>query len=95
MDKISICSVNCQGLGDYRKRRDVLDHLRNKQYSIICVQDTHFTKKIENQIRAEWGYKVCFSSFSSQSRGVAIFVRNNFEFILHNTYNDQAQNDIS
>ena len=92
MDKISICSLNCQGLGDNKKRRDVLDYLRKKNHSIICLQDTHFTKNIENLIRSEWGYKVFFSSFSSQSRGVAIFLRNNFEYILHGSYNDQQGN---
>ena len=80
MDKISICTLNCQGLGDPHKRRDVLHYLRDKRFSIICVQDTHFTKNNENVILNEWGYKVFFNSFSSSSRGVAIFLRNNFEF---------------
>ena len=92
MDKISICSLNCQGLGDPRKRRDVLDHLRSKDFSILCLQDTHFTKKIENVIRSEWGYKVFFNSFNSQSRGVAIFLRNNFDITVHNSYSDETGN---
>ena len=92
MDKISICSLNCQGLGDPRKRRDVLDHLKSKDFSILCLQDTHFTKKIENVIRSEWGYKVFFNSFNSQSRGVAIFLRNNFDITVHNSYSDETGN---
>ena len=92
MDRISICSLNCQGLGDPKKRRDVLDHLRSKNYSILCLQDTHFTKQNENIIRAEWGYKVLFNSYTSQSRGVAIFIKNNFDFTLHNSYSDQSGN---
>ena len=94
MEKISICSLNCQGLGESKKRRDVLDYLKRKQFSIICLQDTHFTKNLENQIRAEWGYKTFFSSFSSQSRGVAIFLRNNFEFTIHNSYSDSYGNQM-
>ena len=94
MDKITICSVNCQGLGNPSKRRDVFNYLRNSNYSILCLQDTHFTKDIEKIIKSEWGYKVYFSSFSSQSRGVAILFKNNFEFIVHSFYNDQKGNMI-
>ena len=54
--------------------------------SIICLQDTHFTKSIENIISNEWGYSVIFNSFDSRSRGVAVFFRNNFEFKIHNTF---------
>ena len=94
MDKISICSVNCQGLGNPSKRRDVFNYLRNKNHSILCLQDTHFTKNIEPLIIAEWGYKAVFSSFSSQSRGVAILFKNNFEFNICNSYRDQRGNTI-
>ena len=92
MDKIKICSLNCQGLGDVRKRRDVISHLRSQNFSILCLQDTHFTKNIEKLIQTEWGYKVFFSSFTSQSRGVAVFIKNNFEFVLHNTHHDPGGN---
>ena len=94
MDKISICSVNCQGLGNPSKRREVFNYLRNKSYSLLCLQDTHFTKNMENIIRAEWGYKAVFSSFSSQSRGVAILFNNNFEFSIFNSYIDNSGNYI-
>ena len=74
MDKINICSLNCQGLGDPKKRRDVLHYLRNKHFSIICLQDTHFTGDIEKIISSEWGYKAVYNSYNSRSRGVAIFL---------------------
>ena len=37
--------------------------------------DTRFSQKIENKVKEEWGSNVYFSSFSSQSRGVAIFFK--------------------
>ena len=92
MDKINICSLNCQGLGDTRKRRDVLQYLRNKHFSIICLQDTHFTKNIEKIISNEWGYKAFYNSYNSKSRGVAIFFRNDFEFEVHSTFKDNSGN---
>ena len=73
LDKISICSQNCRGLGDANKRRDLLNLLKTKNYSIICLQDTHFDKNTEQYIRDEWGYSAFFSSYTSKSRGTAFF----------------------
>ena len=69
---VKIVSVNCQGLSDPRKRRDVFHYLRQKSYSIYLLLDTHFDPKMENCIRAEWEYKSYFASYNSNSRGVAI-----------------------
>jgi hypothetical protein len=44
------------------------------------LQDTHFESKLENYVRAEWGYTCYFASFRSNARGVAIMFNNNFEF---------------
>ena len=92
MEGVKICSLNCQGLGDDKKRRDILNYLRDLKYSIICLQDTHFSHEKERIIRNEWGYKVFFSSYKSNSRGVAIFFKNDFEFIIHNNYSDDSGN---
>ena len=91
-DGVKICSLNCQGLGDHQKRRDVLQYLRQSNYSIICLQDTHFTQSNERRIQQEWGYKAYFNSFDSKSRGVAIFLNNNFEFTVHNSFSDRSGN---
>ena len=90
----TICSMNCQGLGNYKKRRDVLDHLKSGKYSIICVQDTHFIKSNERLILTEWGYKAIFSSFTSNSRGVAMFLQNTFQFNINETISDPSGNFI-
>ena len=39
---VPFASMNVQGMGDIRKRRDVLNLLKAKQYNIYCLQDTHF-----------------------------------------------------
>ena len=80
MEEIKILSVNCQGLGDITKRKDVFSYLKNLNYNIYCIQDTHFTENIENIVRNMWGFECYFSSFKSNSRGVAILINNNFEF---------------
>lgn len=77
---VKIISVNCQGLGDVAKRWDVFNYLRSLKYNLYCLQDTHFTIDNENEVRNLWGSQCYFSSFSSNSRGVAVLVDNNFDF---------------
>ena len=91
-DKITFFSLNCRGLSGKKKRSDVLHYLRKKPYSVFCLVDTHFTKKEERMIRAEWGYEVFFKSFNSNSRGIAVFFKNNFEFKLNNVFKDSNGN---
>ena len=93
-EHIILSSLNCQGLGDKSKRKDVLNFLKQKKYSIYCIQDTHFMEKEEKYIRTQWGFECFFSSFNSQSRGVAIFLNNNFEYKLHRIKKDQEGNRL-
>ena len=46
---------------------------RNPDFIFAC--DTRICKSIENVVREEWGGQCIFNSFSSQSRGVAIFIK--------------------
>ena len=92
MSNIRISSLNCQGLGSPKKRRDVFQYLRQKQYSIYFLQDTHFSKKLERQVRTEWGYECVFSCNNSRSRGVAILLNNNFDFKIKKTIIDTKGN---
>ena len=92
MAKLSIASTNVQGLGNFKKRRDVFQYLRQKSYSIFFLQDTHFDAKLEPQIRAEWGYEAIFASHTTQSRGVAILFNNNFDFKILEVIKDPQGN---
>ena len=60
MDKITVASVNCRGLGNVQKRRDVFHYLRQKHYSIYFLQDTHLDPKLDKYITAEWGLTSSF-----------------------------------
>ena len=93
-DKITITTLNCQGLGDRIKRKDVLNYLKQKQFSIYFLQDTHFLEKEEQYIRSQWGYDCYFSSHSSQSRGVAIMLNPNFEHKITQVTKDKDGNKL-
>lgn len=54
---LSILTLNCQGLGDINKRRDIFKFLKSKSYYIYFLQDTHFVEKEESLIKGLWGYK--------------------------------------
>ena len=95
MEPIKICSLNCQGLGDPKKRKDVFNYLRNKKFNIYLLQDTHFEGKMEPYIRAEWGLECIFNSNNSQSRGVAIFFNNNFEYKINAIDRDDKGNFLT
>ena len=92
LNNFNILSVNCQGLQDKQKRLDVFNYLKEKKFNIYALQDTHFLKEQERLVTSEWGHKCLFSSFSSNSRGVAFLFMNNFDYEIYNTYNDDQGN---
>ena len=49
-------------------------------FPYIFLQETHFIKKEENYIRSQWDFECYYNSFSSQQKGVAILINDNFEF---------------
>ncbi len=87
--------MNCRGLNGKQKRRDVMDYLRNKNASIICLQDVHFTDNMESIVKAEWGGEGVFSFFASNSRGVVIFISNKLDYTIHKTQTDNCGNWVA
>ena len=75
MSEINICTLNCRGLGDYRKRRDVLHYLRQKPFQIYLLQDVHVELGKENTFRNAWGTDVLIAPFRNNARGVAILTK--------------------
>ena len=82
IDKISIISMNCRGLGDCRKRRDVMHFIRKKRCNMVFLQDTHLTVKTIPYFNTLWSGKAYHSCFSSRSRGTSILISNNLPYNL-------------
>ena len=70
-----IASVNCQGLGDFDKSRDVFNYLRKMDPSVYCLQDTHLS-----YIRAQCSYECFINVFINNAQGVTILFKGNFEY---------------
>ena len=83
MSELKFGSFNTNGLGDSKKRRDIFTWLKKKKIDVIFLQETHCTQQMESYWKAEWGYEIIFSSYSSNSRGVAILFNNTFEFTIN------------
>lgn len=83
-----VLTVNCQGLGDIKKRKIFFYNLKSKNCNIYMLED-------ENIIKMRCGYKVFFSSFKSNARGVATLVNNNCEFKSLNVIQDDSGNYLT
>ena len=94
MADIKVISMNCRGLADPVKRRDVLNHLREKKPSIVFLQDIHLDNTNSKQIILEWGFEGLIAPFSRRSRGVAILFNNNFEYKIHSSISDPNGNFV-
>ena len=82
MEDIKILSLNCRGLGSSKKRRDVLHYLKNMNYDIYFLQDTHLTDRKEPLLSSVWRGKSYHSFGTFNSRGTSILI------------NPQLQHDI-
>ena len=73
-EDVKICSVNCRGLGDHKKRRDVFSKLKGEHFHIIMLQDVHCAKGREHIFRNSWGRdtRILVAPGSSNARGAAI-----------------------
>jgi Leu/Phe-tRNA-protein transferase len=53
LSEFKIISANCQGLHDFKKRKEVLQYYRQLQCIVLCLQDIHFTDDMKSWIKAK------------------------------------------
>ena len=93
--KFKFLSFNANSIGKNPKRQKVLHHIRKKNPDFILTCDTRISKCIESIVREKWEGRCLFSSFSSQARGVAIFIKKDNPSIILNTFQDQGVNIVA
>lgn len=69
---IQIASYNVNGLANKSKRIQIFMWLKEKKYTIICLQETHSVPAEEDLSREEWGGSIWFSHGLKNTRGVII-----------------------
>ena len=92
--KFRLLSFNPNSIGKNPKRNKIILEIKKKQADIILFSDTRIAKELEPTVKAEWGGKTNFASYTSQARGVAIFFRKELpiEIIENSIYNDKSGN---
>lgn len=85
MNLVKIGSLNANGLGNFEKRKDVFQYLREHgdDLSLIFVQEAHLLTSDQNFIRSQWGFECVVNGVSSNSKGTLILFNNNFSYKLH------------
>ena len=77
---LKVSSANVQGIRDKLKRIDVLSYLLVDS-NILCLQDTHLTPTDVNSLMLQFpDHEILVSGSKTNSRGVAIFIKKNFEY---------------
>ena len=82
MLEVTLASINCRGLSELKKRRDVLQFMRNQEYDILFLQDTHLTEESSKYFDSLWKGKSYHSCHSNRSRGVSILIKHSLQHEL-------------
>lgn len=94
MSEFKIISLNCRGLHDVNKRKDVFKYLREQKASLYCLQDTHCTENDKSVVYEQWGLDLLLSPGNSDSRGTLTLTNNNFEYTVSKVKSDPNGNYI-
>ena len=85
---LKLITFNCRGMQDFFKRKKTFLYLKSLGSDICFLQETHLDQKDEILCRNQWGESAFFSSFSSNSRGVGILIRNTVSFKVLSLFSD-------
>lgn len=85
-------TVNCRGLNNLHKRRDVLNELRGSDGEIFFLQDIHIPPEQHNAFETLWKGSAFFSSYKRDTRGVCILFKKHFPFEPLHVHRDAEGN---
>ena len=57
VEEKKLFSLNVNGLGEFRKRKDIFDFLRKQNGIMYLLQETHWKENMQNFIRSQWGFE--------------------------------------
>ena len=81
-------TFNCTGIQDTFKRKKIFHYLRSVKSDIIFLQETHSFINVESLWKSQWGANAWFSSYASNSRGVAILISNSISVKVNSILKD-------
>ena len=86
--QLHICSLNCQGLGQYDKINRVNVWMKQQKCQILFIQETHFVKEHINKINQNCDADYFHSFGNSNWRGVSILISKQVEYSIIDTHQD-------
>lgn len=84
----SFVSWNVKGLNHPVKRSKVFSHLKKLKGDIVYLQETHLCPKDHSRLNRDGFSQIFHSTFQSKSRGAAILIRKNVQFVQTNVITD-------
>jgi exonuclease III len=85
---IKIININVKGLKSKGKRRKVLNWAKKKKFEIMTIQEAHIEDIDIGEWKKDWKGGLIYSSGNNRSRGVAILIKENLEYIVHEKEQD-------
>ena len=70
-------------MSDFRKRRTIFVWCRKRNADFAFLQETHSTIATEKQWKNEWGAEMIACHGGSNSRGVAILIKNGVDCTIY------------
>uniref|UniRef100_A0A3P9LGY2 exodeoxyribonuclease III n=1 Tax=Oryzias latipes TaxID=8090 RepID=A0A3P9LGY2_ORYLA len=70
------------------KRKKILSSLKKDKVQIAFLQETHLVDKEHMKLKRDWVGQAHYSSFSSNSRGVAVLIHKSVPFVLETCKKD-------
>ena len=86
--------MNCRGLGQHKKRRDVFNYLKGTDADLFFLQDIHCNEEKRMSFRNDWGNDIFISSGTNNGRGVAILPNRKVQFDVIEEKQDEIGNAI-
>ena len=78
----NICTLNVKGLNNKFKREKIFTYLKQQQFSVCLLQETHLPSNNKITYQDEWGGKSFFSGTSSNSAGGCILINPTVHHVL-------------
>ena len=84
-----VASLNCNGLINQGKRRDLFTYLAKNKYDLVLLQETFWDQYIHSLAKLEWDGEICSSFYTiSRRRGISCLVRKGSDIDIHHFESD-------
>lgn len=87
-DVFKLISLNVNGISNFKKRRIIFTWSRKRNADITFLQETHSTLETIVRWKNEWGGELIACHGGSNSRGVAILMKNGLDCKVQHTILD-------